>query len=341
MIFDNQQQQIKQQLDAFALKINAKKSIFSKIFATKNNFKSLYLYGGPGCGKTTLLKYFYQHIAVAKKYYHFHAFMQKVHQNMHKKHQDIASIIGDAKIICFDEFQIVDIADAMLLKNIFAYFFANNIAVVFTSNFHPLQLYQNGLQRQYYLDFVNSILIPNCDFLLLDSSIDYRLAKNNIRRHYFIANIKNRQKFSELLLEFSKNMPATSTKINVWQRELLFKKTYGNVASITFSQLCRNNLAADDYRAICNHFDLLFIKTVPRFFEADINALRRFCLLIDEAYESKIALVILAKTKPEFLCQMTNQPQYFARTVSRLQEIAGNNYWLNSKINNINERTTQ
>ena len=317
------------------------KIMFWQTQKTQKN-KSFYIYGGPGCGKTTVMKQFYQQITSPKQYHHFHAFMHKIHSNLHKirtknnnPQQEIelalTNIIGNTQIICFDEFQVVDIADAMLLRKIFSYFFQNNIVVIITSNFHPQDLYQNGLQRQLYLDFINEVFLPNCLCYKLNSSIDYRELKAGLKKHYFIANPKNRAKFQQIFLETTSKKTLQTKNISVWQRNIAIKQAYGNIAFFSFKKLCCQQFSADDYRAICQNFDLIFLKTVPYFYDEDINALRRFALFIDEAYENKIALIILAKTKPDNLCKIPNAPQYFARTISRLQEMSSKQYWQESK----------
>ena len=307
--------------------------------------KSFYIYGSPGCGKTTIMKKFYQQLSLPKQYHHFHAFMQKLHSNLHQirttqHHQKqeiqlaLKNIVGDSKIICFDEFQVIDIADAMLLRKIFSYFFQNNIVAVITSNFHPQDLYQNGLQRQLYLDFINEIFLPNCLCYQLDSNIDYRELKAGLKQYYFVSNVKNRAKFQQILLTTTSNKTLQIKNLHIWQRNIVIKQAYENIACFSFWQLCCKQFSADDYRAICQNFDLIFLKTVPYFYVEDINALRRFSLFIDEAYEHRIALIILAKTKPDKLCKIPNSPQYFARTISRLQEISSHQYWQESKWNN-------
>jgi cell division protein ZapE len=350
MNLDEQQLLLWQKLIELAQQINKNKqlSFLDKIMFWQNkktqNNKSFYIYGGPGCGKTTVMKKFYQQLSLPKQYHHFHAFMQKLHSNLHqiraKQHhqkQEISlalkNIVGDSKIICFDEFQVVDIADAMLLRKIFSYFFQNNIIAVITSNFHPQDLYQNGLQRQLYLDFIKEIFLPNCICYQLNSSTDYRKLKLGLKKHYFIANLNNRAKFQQIFLETTHNKILQIKNINIWQRNILIKQAYENIAYFNFKQLCCKQFSADDYRAICQNFDLIFLKKVPYFYAEDINALRRFSLFIDEAYEHKIALIILAQTKPDKLCRIPNSPQYFARTISRLQEISSHQYWQESKWN--------
>jgi len=349
MNFDEQQLLLWQNLIELTNKINVKQSWLDKVLAwlqkKPKKQKSFYIYGGPGCGKTTVMKKFYQQLILPKQYHHFHAFMQKIHSNLHqirsKNHQNnqqkeidlaLQNIVGDSKIICFDEFQVVDIVDAMLLSKIFNYFFANNIVAIITSNFHPLELYQNGLQRQLYLNFVQNIFLPNCFCYHLFSSVDYRKLKLGLKKHYLIANAKNRPKFQKIFAEVSSKKTYQTKNITVWQRNIAVKKSYGDLVLFSFKQLCCQNFSADDYRAICANFNLIFLKTVPYFYEEDVNVLRRFSLFIDEAYENKIALIVLAKTQPENLCKIANPPQYFARTVSRLQEMSSKQYWQESKF---------
>ncbi len=346
IIFDDKQAKIKDKLDNLA-DIFENRNIFLNLFFSEKKPLSLYLYGQAGCGKTTLMQYFFNSLVKTPKIYlHFNSFMRKIHENLYKirnskkKPSDelisaLKMVIEDKKILCFDEFQVTDIADAMLLGRIFKYLFDNNIIVIFTSNQAPRDLYPHGLQREIFLEFVNQVLLKNCEIIKLDSAVDYRtLHKQNLHKRYFIANQKNRQEIREIIADFTKEDQIKSRNIKVWGREIIIKKTYEKIAIINFDDICREALAASDYQAICQEFDLIFLLKLPVFKKEDRNEMRRFMLFIDEIYENKNALIILAKTKIDKIYENANIDSSFARTISRLKEIKSDFYWQHSKLNN-------
>ena len=189
------------------------------------------IYGDVGRGKTMLMKNFYDKITdIPKIYFHFNSFMILLHKTLHQirknsqKNNDdlieaLKKIIIDEKIICFDEFQVLDVADAMLLARIFEYFFSKKITVIITANLHPQNLYKNGLQREIFLDFVNKILLKKIEVLSLNSEIDYRV-HNRIKliKRFFVSNQKNRQIFREIIDEWTKNKTKKKTKPNKYYK---------------------------------------------------------------------------------------------------------------------------
>jgi len=353
MQLDSPQIAVKNKLDNLLKKILENQSSsqflerianFFKFESRDHLFHGFYIYGGVGRGKTFLMKNFYEQIHfVPKNYFHFNAFMTQIHEKLHeirqhhKKypdelHEALRRIILNSqkkilKIICFDEFQVVDVADAMLLARIFEYFFHHKIIVIITSNIHPLELYPNGLQRDLFLRFVNNILLKNIEVLNLDSNTDYRLFnRTKITKKYFVSNSKNRQIFNEILQQLVKDIPRKIAKIKVWGREIKIKKSYKNIAVFDFEELFLENYSSADYRAICNKYQTIFLKKIPQFSPDNINEIRRFTLFIDEAYEQKIMIIFLAKNNLKKLEEITQYAPYFARTISRIHEIIADNY---------------
>lgn len=334
MNLDSKQIQIKNELDSLRKNLEQQASVnfFKKILKPKKPIKSLYIHGGVGRGKTMLMKDFFDRLKETPKLYvHFNSFMRSIHEALRdirsekkrQRHEDelieaVKRVVGDKKIICFDEFQVVDIADAMLLARIFSYLFSKEVVAVFTSNTAPLDLYLDGLQREIFLDFVKNILLKNIHILHLDSEVDYRAKrKSDLVKRYFISNKKNREEFEKIINEFTQGEKLLSKKIKVWGREIKLKKTCGRILITTFEELCCQSFAASDYQEICKNFDLIFLKKLPILTQDDRNEMRRFMLFIDEVYEHKIGLVILAKTTIENLCT----DNLFRRTASRLKEI--------------------
>lgn len=342
---DSIQKEINSKLKNLAISLEEKseENFFTQLFS-KKNLKSFYIYGGVGRGKTMLMKNFFHSLKKTPKiYFHFNSFMQTLHENLrdirmeNKKYDDelieaVKRIVKDKSLICFDEFQVVDIADAMLLSRIFSYFFHKKIVIIFTSNSHPKDLYKNGLQREVFLEFVNKILLKNCEILHLDSQTDYRaLSKNIIDKRYFIFNEKNEKIVKNIIKNFKKDKKFEEKELKVWGRLFIIKKTFDQIAVINFSKICKNNFSSSDYRAICKNFDLIFLLNVPKLEKDEFNEARRFMLFIDEVYENKVALIILAQTSIEKIYSDLKF-EAFARTISRLNEIKSDFYWNNSKI---------
>ena len=239
-----------------------------------------------------------------------------------------------AKLICLDEFQVTDIADAMLLSRIFSYLFSKNTTIIFTSNSKPTNLYKNGLQREIFLEFVKNILLKNCQVLNLNSPTDYRAEyTKNLTKRYFINNQKNRQTIKEIINNLTNSKPPKPTKLNVWGREVIIKKTYNNIAVINFKDLCQANHSASDYQNICQRFSLIFLFNLQKLTPENVSEAKRFMLFIDEIYENKTALIITAKVKIDEIYNQGIGSEAFKRTQSRLQEIKSDNYWQASKIN--------
>jgi predicted ATPase len=347
MNLDLRQIEIADKLKFLAQKLeeNSAQNFLQKLISNKYHQKSFYIYGDVGRGKTMLMKSFYDSLHKTPKiYFHFNAFMQKIHETLRDIRSEkkdvkdelilaVSRVIDDKKIICFDEFQVVDIADAMLLSRIFSFIFEQGIVVIFTSNSNPKDLYKNGLQREVFLEFVDKILRKNCEILYLDSQTDYRRRyRESLTKRYFINNQKNREEIKNIIEAFGDGEPHKSKKIMVWGRELKIKKTYGKIAILTFDELCKNPLSAADYRAICQNFDLIFLLKLPSLTNEDINEARRLTLFIDEIYENKTALIILAKTGVEKIFLNATNAEGSKRTLSRLNEIKSDHYWQTSKI---------
>ena len=359
MKLDIEQEKIKLKLDEVLIKINnikPKKGLFNLFNFNKIiNKNSTYIHGSVGCGKSMLMQDFFNSIETQDKLcVHFNSFMMQLHESLHKirqqknnhKNELFEALIlilkknpnnNLPKIICFDEFQVLDIGDAMLLSRIFSFIFNQQITVIFTSNSHPLDLYKNGLQRELFLGFVDNILLKNCQILHLNSAIDYRLLKiSNSFKKFLVNNQANREIFDNYLQKFTKNKIKDAKRITIFGREIIVKNAFENIAVFSANELFFTNLHSSDYHKICNSFDLIFLKNLKNFSIDNANEIRRFTLFIDEVYENKIALVILSKTKIDKLLDdelINNKFIFFARTISRLKEIKSFEYWQASKFN--------
>jgi cell division protein ZapE len=316
-------------------KKNPTRLAIKNLFFNQEPIKNLYIYGKVGRGKSMLMRHFFENLPTTNKiYFHFNSFMQEVHKNLHKlrvfsrKSGDelmflaTKQVIGNAKVICFDEMQVEDVADAMILQGVFNYFIVNKIVVVTTSNCHPLELYENGLQRELFLKFVNEVLLNNFLVLNLDGKIDYRSQFIDSKQHYFYPNnSENKKTILNLLLQVTENKPPQTKEIEVLGRRLLIKNTYKNIAFFDFKELCEADLGVADYQAIVKEFSLIFLLNVPILKPEDRNEAKRLIWFIDEVYEAKTKLLVLAQSKPEEIYVKGIGEKAFKRTASRLNEL--------------------
>jgi cell division protein ZapE len=312
------------------------KNIFlSQSRSTNNNF---YIYGKVGRGKSMLMRLFFDSLIIKDKYYcHFNSFMQDLHKELHllrklksKNNQTsnlvflaVKRVIGKSQIICFDEMQVEDVADAMIIRDVFSFFFQNNITVVTTSNCHPLELYQNGLQREVFLDFIKNVVIKNFKILNLDNKVDYRGRFLMSKKHYFYPNnSQNKKEVLELFQKITNQEKTQEKEIEVLgSRKLLVKKSYKNIALFEFDEICKKQLGVLDFQAICGEFNMIFLLNIPKLSKEDRNEAKRLILFIDEVYESKAQLVVLASAAPEEIYIAGVGSKAFKRTASRLNEI--------------------
>jgi len=332
--------------DLISGRSNHKKSFFQKIFgkssaeyATKP--QGLYLYGKVGRGKSMLMQDFFNKFPEQNKLYiHFNSFMQKIHRELYKTRQNqnldkdklieivTQNIIKNNKLLCLDEFQVDDVTDALILRRIFSYIFSQNVTVVFTSNKKPEDLYQNGLQRDLFLQFVNDILKIHCQIFNLDSETDYREKfLHKVKKHYFYPlNKENNQNIANILQHLGHGKPFYEDKLTILGRELVIPKTYENIAVFDFKELCVANLGVVDYQEICRKFHIIFLLNVPKLTKEERNEAKRLILFIDEIYENKSTLLMSSAVKIEEIYEEGQNSKIFKRTISRLKEIMSDSY---------------
>jgi len=320
------------------------------LFIKRNHHKNLYIYGKVGRGKSMLMRHFFEQLSTNKKiYFHFNNFMQKIHMELHKLRKaktrdnlDLISlatkgVIGGAKVLCFDEMQVEDVADAMILQAVFNYFIQDQIIIVTTSNCHPLELYENGLQRDAFLKlFVDGVLLRNFLILDLDGKIDYRIqdsrqigpipltvkTKFTTQQHYFYPNnSENKKTVLDLFVKMIGQNQLCQREIELLGRKIAVKNSYKNIVLFDFKELCGGNLGVADYQAIVGEFALIFLLNVPILKPEDRNEAKRLIWFIDEVYEKKIDLVVLAQSKPEEIYVKGVGAKAFKRTASRLNEV--------------------
>ena len=301
----------------------------------------LYFFGGVGRGKSMLMDLFFLHAPVEKKRrVHFHAFMLEVHSRIHawrstgeaKKGDGdpipplAAALADEAWLLCFDEFQVTNIADAMILGRLFGALLEKGVVVVATSNIEPDDLYANGLQRERFLPAI-ALLKEKLDVLALDGGIDYRRIRIRGLPVYHAplgaAATAELEKAFATLTEGANVGPLT---LDVGGRDLDLPRAGGGVAFAHFDPLCTKALGAADYLALAKTCHTLVLDGVPILAPDKRNEARRFVTLIDALYEHRAKLVMAAEADPEHLHPAGDHAFEFQRTASRLHEMQSEDY---------------
>ena len=346
--------------------------------------RGLYMYGGVGCGKTYLMDLLCDELAgnasgaddrtntqgnplnLKTRRVHFHEFMLDTHRAMHEvktelkkdgllkdgnelMHRLAQRLAADVEVLCFDELVVSDIADAMVLKRLFEALYSIGVCCVFTSNRAPDELYKGGLNREAFLPFIR-LVKDRCVVHDMESDVDHRL-RRAVGSTYLWPIAERRSQFKQMYLELCKGMQAKSRVLRVFGRDVIAPRTVGGVCHFHFSELCQADMGVADYSVIAKTFHTMFLEGVPNFPATLGDVKRRFIMLIDELYQYKVKLVVLAAADPSDLetaqssdddsqSFLSNEETFYSgqlidsgedsfqmqRTVSRLEEMRSMEY---------------
>ena len=309
-----------------ALAQPVKKSLFRK---APEPPKGLYLWGGVGRGKSMLMDLFVETVTVPARRVHFHAFMQEIHAAIHKARQDgvedaikpvAKSVISSVRLLAFDEMQITDITDAMIVGRLFEQLFAAGVVVVTTSNRIPDDLYKDGLNRQIFLPFID-MLKERMVVHELASPTDYRQDRLSGAQVYFTPNNSEAKAEIDRIWTELTNGQQDQLTIHVQGRELELPRFHNGVARVKFFDLCGRMLGPADYLALADAVRVLIIEDIPQLGRQNFNEAKRFVTLIDALYEARVRLIASAAAKPEMLYIEGTGTFEFERTASRLREM--------------------
>lgn len=324
-------------------RIARKSSALGWLFARKREVQApargLYLYGGVGRGKTMLMDLFFELVPVKRKRRaHFNDFMADVHDRIGRHRAALkrgetkeadpipvvaAALADEAWVLCFDEFTVTDIADAMILSRLFTALFARGVVLVATSNVAPEDLYRDGLNRGLFLPFI-AVLKRHADIVPLDGGIDYRMEKLG-RMPVYITPCDDaaRRLMDEAWEVAAAGHQSGPRSIPVKGRNVPVPQAAGRSARFDFADLCSRPLGARDYLAIAAEFDTVLIDCVPVMELDRRNEAKRFILLIDTLYDRRVRLILSAQTLPDRLYRAKTGTEVFEfdRTVSRLIEM--------------------
>ncbi len=302
----------------------------------------VYMHGGVGRGKSMIMDLFFDCLPdkVKKRRVHFHEFMIEVHDYIHSRAQDdstkgmvdqalpsLAALIARrAKILCFDEFHVVDIVDAMILGRLFKVLFEHGVVVVATSNWAPNDLYKDGLQRDRFLPFID-LLKTKVEEVYLDSPHDYRAQTIQVEGTYFSPlNAKTHDTIDAIFSSMIGSEEVIEDSFEVKGREITVAQAAGDIGRFTFVQLCERPYGAEDYLEIARRYKTVFLEGIPKMGYDRRNEAKRLMNLIDALYEARIRVIISAQKEATELYQGSDHAYEFERTVSRLLEMQSEEY---------------
>ncbi len=326
----------------------AKTSALGWLFAAKRKksdpVRGLYVHGSVGRGKTMLMDMFFALAPLERKRRaHFHEFMADVHGRIHAYRQKLKSgevkepdpvppvaeaLYREAQLLCFDEFTVTDIADAMILSRLFSALFERGCILVATSNVAPDDLYRDGLNRGLFLPFLD-ILKAHVDVATLDSPTDYRMEKlDSLAVYHTPLSAEADREMDDTWAALTRGRPVAQRDLPMKGRSIHVPRAAGRVARFSFADLCEQPLGASDFLTIAEHYDVVMIDHVPLLGPERRNATKRFIILVDALYDHAVRLFLSAADWPERLLTEKKGVEGFEfdRTISRLFEMRSRDY---------------
>ena len=310
----------------------------------QSKIKGLYICGDVGRGKTMLMDLFFEaSLVLRKRRAHFHEFMLDVHERVHALRQRMklgeypgadpielaaADLARQAWLLCFDEFHVTDIADAMILGRLFAQLFARGVVLVATSNVEPAELYKDGLNRALFLPFIRT-LEENTEVVRLSSRTDFRLEKlAGMHVWYVPDDAAADDALDRAWRELTRGRNGEPQELPLKGRSVHVPRAAMGVARFSFSDLCERPLAAADYLRIAREYHTIILDHVPVMTFETRNAAKRFIILIDTLYDLNVKLIASAEAEPDGLYRGDEgfEAQEFRRTASRLIEMRSQDY---------------
>ena len=332
---DDRQIPVIEKLDAIfqaVTKRASKKSWFDQ-FHSKSPIKGLYVWGSVGIGKTFLMDCFYHCLTIPKLRLHFHQFLLRMHQELQSVEgqknplQVIAKKIAkETSVVCFDEFFVSNIADAMILGELFQHLFENGVTLITSSNISPDLLYKEGLQRERFLPAIE-LIKKNTEVVHLHSKMDYR--QNHIRQsgvYYTPLDQKAANNMENAFTHFSNAAKTEYEPITIYQREIAIVKQAGSVIWFDFEIICGRPRSQNDYLAITQMYHTIMIQNLREIHANEIDLILSFIYLVDILYDAHCRLVISSSVLPNAIYTANKSEQPFQRTLSRLIEMQSEAY---------------
>ncbi|HEY3777233.1 MAG TPA: cell division protein ZapE [Rhizomicrobium sp.] len=350
VVLDAAQQAAAKKLDALAAALRQPLGDLQRLFGRRQSSpRGIYLWGAVGRGKTMLMDHFFERVEIApKRRVHFNAFMVETHARIHEwrgledgartRRPEFVREAGDdpippiargiasqAKLLCLDEFEVRDVADAMILGRLFEQVLTRGVTIVVTSNTPPQRLYEGGLNRQLFIPFI-AVIEQRLEVIELQGARDYRLGRMAGRDLYVTPlDSKADAELDRIWSELTDGAAGEPETVEVLGRTIQVPRAAHGAARFSFDALCESPLAAADYLSLVRRYHVLMIDCIPQMGPHRRDAARRFTLLVDTLYDENVKLVCSAATPPATLYR-GDDPESFRRTASRLVEMQSRIY---------------
>ncbi|MEF8700351.1 MAG: cell division protein ZapE [Candidatus Accumulibacter sp. UW20] len=319
--------------DLLSFKVG-RRSALRRLFAAPPVPRGVYFWGGVGRGKSFLMDCFYDAVPYRRKRrIHFHAFMHSVHRQLNELKGESDPLLKvaerlarEVRLLCFDEFHVSDIADAMILGRLLESLFARGVVFVMTSNYPPEQLYPNGLQRENFLPTI-ALIKSQLDVLKIDAGIDYRLRTlEQVEIFHYPADSAAESKMAEYFTAMAGGEGAAGASIEILGRDIQTRRRASGVIWFDFKTLCGGPRSQNDYLELARSYHTVLLSEIPRMSASMSSEARRFTWLVDIFYDHKVKLIATADCGPDSLYTQGTQASEFFRTASRLTEMRSREY---------------